>query len=402
MRTPRSCPASTSLWALASYPSQLHSIEAISSGTHPTLVRANWYIRTTASPLFSAQVRCQASGETAVVVVRRLLRRGFNLQLLKKLYAGALGAAACAVVVGAVHFASYEGSRKAFLKLLAPNGKPGPRTSNSSGSSCCVDAGAAGSAAGDATHVHNATCAAAGLGAEPALSSSSISGTLSGDPNVTHGSSAWRRTAATFAAAFFAAVATALVESPVELFRHNAQAGLVQPNFLREMVSTVRREGVGGLYWGFLPHCFEAWPHDMAELATYGTMREYQDSVQRQYGSRRQGAGGSGPGGEGAEGCAAGGKGPAPLLAGLSHEVWDLATGAASGAAAVVVSMPFDTVKTYLQVGRQGWLGSAGAVGRISQCRGCASSRPAVLKAGCPPLARATRCPGTPDRARAS
>lgn len=378
---------------------QLHAIampaarNSTTSDTHSALARSDDGL----APV-PAQVRCQASGETAVVVVRRLLRRGFNLQLLQKLYAGALGAAACAVVVGAVHFASYEGSRKAFLKLLAPNGKPGSSmsssTSSGGGSSCCVDGGVAGSAAGDTTYLHNATCAAAGLGAEPGASSNHA---LAGDPNATHGSPAWRRTAATFAAAFFAAVATALVESPVELFRHNAQAGLVQPNFLREMVSTVRREGVGGLYWGFLPHCFEAWPHDMAELATYGTMREYQDSVQRQYGSRRhgqgQGPGGAAAGGERAEGCAAGGEGAAPLLAGLSPEVWDLATGAASGAAAVLVSMPFDTVKTYLQVGRQGCLW-VGVDTRIARFRGRAPSRRAVLEACCAAPALATRCRG--------
>ncbi|KAG2491952.1 hypothetical protein HYH03_009684 [Edaphochlamys debaryana] len=148
------------------------------------------------------------------------------------------------------------------------------------------------------------------------------------------------RTAATFGAAAFAALATALVESPVELFRHNAQAGLVQSNFLREMVTTVRREGFGGLYWGFLPHCFEALPHDMSELATYGSMREFEEAARRP-GSRHH-----------------------AWMQGVPHQSWDLVTGAASGAAAVLLSMPFDTVKTYLQthgadLSGRGLLGSA-------------------------------------------
>ena len=58
-------------------------------------------------------------------------------------------------------------------------------------------------------------------------------------------------------AAILAAALTAVVESPVELFRHNQQAGLIKGDFMREMLSTVRREGPAGLYWGFLPHCFE-------------------------------------------------------------------------------------------------------------------------------------------------
>ena len=65
------------------------------------------------------------------------------------------------------------------------------------------------------------------------------------------------RQVANITAAFLAAFLTAVVESPVELFRHNQQAGIIKGDFLREMLSTVRREGPAGLYWGFLPHCFE-------------------------------------------------------------------------------------------------------------------------------------------------
>ncbi|KXZ54726.1 hypothetical protein GPECTOR_4g794 [Gonium pectorale] len=266
-------------------------------------------------PLDTVKVRCQASGETAAVVVRRLLRKGVNLQLLQKLYAGALGAAACAVLVGAVHFASYEGSRKWFIKLLCPRTAPAAAATAGSGVTA-VD-----------------TAAVCSHGSTPAVSCAAADGAGGDDGR-------GKRMAATFAAAALAAVATAIVESPVELFRHNAQAGLVQSNFMREMASTVRREGFGGLYWGFLPHCFEAWPHDISELATYGFMRDFQDAASRP-GSRHH-----------------------SWANGLSHEAWDLVTGAASGAAAVLVSMPFDTVKTYLQthgadLSGRGLLGSA-------------------------------------------
>ena len=72
-----------------------------------------------------------------------------------------------------------------------------------------------------------------------------------------HDEAARDRQVANITAAFLAAFLTAVVESPVELFRHNQQAGIIKGDFLREMLSTVRREGPAGLYWGFLPHCFE-------------------------------------------------------------------------------------------------------------------------------------------------
>ncbi|EFJ47173.1 hypothetical protein VOLCADRAFT_105233 [Volvox carteri f. nagariensis] len=269
-------------------------------------------------PLDTVKVRCQASGETAAVVLRRLLSNGVNLKLLRKLYAGALGAAACAVVVGAVHFASYEGSRKAFLRL-ASTSHP-----NAGGSVSSVH----GVQGLHGTHSYASI---------PEYCTTAAEGTTA---PVGRDECRLGRTLATFAAAAVAAVATALVESPVELFRHNAQAGLVAPNFMREMVSTVRREGVGGLYWGFLPHCFEAWPHDIAELATYGLMREFQESASRPISRHYNWA------------------------SGISEHGWDLMTGAASGVSAVLLSMPFDTVKTYLQthgadLSGRGVLGSA-------------------------------------------
>ncbi|KAG2434716.1 hypothetical protein HXX76_007606 [Chlamydomonas incerta] len=282
-------------------------------------------------PLDTVKVRCQASGETAAVVIRRLLKRGFNVALLKKLYAGAVGAAACAIVVGAVHFASYEGSRKAILKWSTAGS--GSSSGGGGGSSSSGAAAAEASAAGLGAGVADAAAATGPAAGAAAAAAAAAEARAEQDDR-------FRRAAATFAAAAFAAVATALVESPVELFRHNAQAGLVQSNFMAEMVATVRREGPVGLYWGFLPHCFEAWPHDISELATYGFMRDFEATALRP-GSPHH-----------------------AWMRGMGPQVWDLATGAASGAAAVLFSMPFDTVKTYLQthgadLSGRGFLGSA-------------------------------------------
>lgn len=46
-----------------------------------------------------------------------------------------------------------------------------------------------------------------------------------------------------------------------------------QGNFMREMLVTVRHKGPAGLYWGFLPHCFEALPHDISEMLVMGCMK---------------------------------------------------------------------------------------------------------------------------------
>lgn len=163
----------------------------------------------------------------------------------------------------------------------------------------------------------------------------------------------------------------------------------------------MRKEGPGGLYWGFLPHCFEALPHDMSEML----VRVASDV-----------SGGRGasmlssplmacehpehcPGGPPyvvvasclqvmgcmkdahADGLVPGSRNHwwmqhvpievrdwhrshPGMVAALSRvpgicdlfavdaawQVWDLAAGAASGAAAVLVSQPLDTIKTFLQV----------------------------------------------------
>lgn len=127
-------------------------------------------------------------------------------------------------------------------------------------------------------------------------------------------------------ASIFTAIATALVESPVELFRHNQQAGTVQGNFMREMLLTVRQKGPSGLYWGFLPHCFEALPHDISEMLVMGCMKDFHlDAISPRSQPHHQ------------------------WLQKVPVEAWDLTAGAASGVAAVLVSMPFDCIKTYMQ-----------------------------------------------------
>ena len=107
-----------------------------------------------------------------------LRQEGLGLGLIRKLYAGVAGAALCSILVGAVHFASYETAHRALLERSSATPQD--------------------------------------------------------------------RQTANIAAAVLAASVTAVVESPVELFRHNQQAGLIKGDFLREMVTVVRRDGLAG------------------------------------------------------------------------------------------------------------------------------------------------------------
>ena len=93
--------------------------------------------------------------------------------------AGFVSAALCSVLVGSVHYASFCWSKR--LALQAMNG---------------------GSSSSSSDNSHSANMMAASIGA----------------------------------------LATALVESPVELFRHRAQAGTVSGDFMQEMVTTVRKQ----------------------------------------------------------------------------------------------------------------------------------------------------------------
>jgi solute carrier family 25 S-adenosylmethionine transporter 26 len=151
-------------------------------------------------PLDTVKIRCQCTGRTAGEVVTRLLRKGVNLQLLRKLYAGALGAAACAVVIGAVHYMSFEAGRRSILRFARGD-----------------------AAATHARHTGHERRAAEGAAeASSAEAAPGAGGCAAGEPQQALG-----RVVATWGAAAFAAVATALVEAPVELFRCTDKASVV-------------------------------------------------------------------------------------------------------------------------------------------------------------------------------
>ncbi|KAF8066349.1 SAMC1 [Scenedesmus sp. PABB004] len=147
---------------------------------------------------------------------------------------------------------------------------------------------------------------------------------------------------ANLVAATVGALATALVESPVELFRHRAQAGNVGANFLQEMASTVRTQGVGGLYWGFVPFLIESFPYDITELGTYSQLHDLRAAAA----TRRDATG--------------------RWVASVPEQAWDLAIGAAAGVASVLVSMPFDVIKVHIQTHGAELAAGAGAQGQLA------------------------------------
>ncbi|KAI8469632.1 MAG: mitochondrial carrier domain-containing protein [Monoraphidium minutum] len=219
-------------------------------------------------PLETIKVKCQSDQVSAVAALRAVCARG-PVDAARALYSGIGAAAICSIIVGAVHYASFCMSKRAAMAAVADKGGGGGGHGGAHG----------GGGSGGATAV----------------------------------------------AAVVGAVSTALVESPCDLYRHMAQAGMIQGNFLAEMASAVKKDGPRALYWGFFAFCMESFPYDITELGSYGSLQDARDAA-----LRRDDALGR-------------------RLAAVPTQVLDLAIGAVSGAAAVTVSMPFDVVKTYLQ-----------------------------------------------------
>lgn len=238
-------------------------------------------------PLETIKVRCQSECVSAGIIIRDLFSRPGALRVL---YSGFGSAALCSMVVGSIHYVSFCMSKRLALSTAAALSGSDPKASE--------------------------------------LGSSSNPG------------AAVAATANLFAAVM-GALATALVESPVELFRHQAQAGLVSGNFMKEMMVTLRTQGPMGLYWGFLPYCFESFPYDITELGTYSSLRDAYELTSKGDGELSQ------------------------KVNRVPSHVWDIGIGACAGAAAVLVSMPFDCIKTYMQThGRE--MAAKGAWGQTT------------------------------------
>lgn len=138
------------------------------------------------------QVRCQSEGKLARDVIAQLVKEGVGIKLIQKLWAGFTAGLVCSAVVGAVHFAAYSCARKWLLPLTCPSCTPDPVS-------------------------HAPAHHGVALAPCPAPDGGQAAGdkeTAGGDKETAPG-----KMTATLPAAVFAAAMTALVESPVELFR---------------------------------------------------------------------------------------------------------------------------------------------------------------------------------------
>jgi hypothetical protein len=197
-------------------------------------------------------------------------------------------------------------------------------------------------------------------------------------------------------AACAAAVVGALVEAPVELFKHRAQAGQIQGSMVAAVTSALKQHGPAALYGSFfIPFLFKSLPFDIGELMTYSSLNDWR-AAQKSAAAAAPGAGKLGAGSSSSSSSLAavpapavaastslaesdfqqqqqqmqgmpalaslttaslnsssssGGGGfpsPSALVQDMPDHVWDMTVGAAAGAAAVMISMPPDCIKTVM------------------------------------------------------
>ncbi len=139
-------------------------------------------------------------------------------------------------------------------------------------------------------------------------------------------------------------------------------------------------QGPTSLWYGFVPFLLEAFPYDVAELGVYSQLRELHNEALKSGSGNR---------------CAS--SMPEILdcyqkslshrlesvAAALPSSTWDALLGAAAGATAVLISMPFDNIKTYIQTTNSLTV----AAGPLAQMLLFASTgRTLVLQRGLPSL----------------
>lgn len=239
------------------------------------------------------KVRCQAAGISSRQVLHRLAAAsgGSWPALLSALYAGALPAAALSIVVGSVHYVCFSATRRALSSLLgkqqqgssgaaaAPAAASGARGDHHTGGGhVMVSHGATGSHylhVDEADQQQQQQRGAKRRASSGSTSSSSEKGSAAGGGDGSS-SGAGRvepppaaasdgSLAVNILSAVITAAITALVEAPLETFRHNSQAGTICGNFVLEMIRVARRSGPRALYCGLLPYCAESWPYDISE-----------------------------------------------------------------------------------------------------------------------------------------
>lgn len=223
-------------------------------------------------PLDTVKVRCQAAGIGSGQVVAGLwaATQGHWPTFLAALYAGALPAAALSVLVGAVHYCCFCTTRRAVAGLTGADRSSGRGSDGSNDGSSgqqvlsgqqqhhqhvIVSHGATGThflpiddpllsgSDSDPQQQQQQTADKQQMHADPGSSSrrgrSKSKAAAAGGADASEEAESVQVAKGSLlvncVAAVITAAITALVESPLELFRHNSQAGQIQGNFLREM-----------------------------------------------------------------------------------------------------------------------------------------------------------------------
>jgi hypothetical protein len=195
-------------------------------------------------------------------------------------------------------------------------------------------------------------------------------------------------------AACAAAVVGAVLEAPVELFKHRAQAGQIQGSMVAAVTSALKQHGPAALYGSFfIPFLFKSLPFDIGELMTYSSLNDWRatqkagaagaaaaaaagaskpqapsstafsavhapavaadnSSSSLEFGQQQQGlpalASLTAASLSSSSSSSGGFPSPAAVAQGMPDHVWDMTVGAAAGAAAVLISMPPDCIKTVM------------------------------------------------------
>ena len=227
-------------------------------------------------PLDTLKVICQAADCSPRAALALLAPRGAPRgALLTALYRGCGPAAISSAAVGAVYLVTFSLARRATARATAV------------------------------------------APVSAALLSTTTDGTPSLPPPSPSTPSVAAATGAAAVGAVACSVATALMEAPLELFRHRTQAG-VGGGLRAQAAAALAAGGVGELYRGFFPYLIKSLPYDVAELVSYCALRDVVSAL------------------------------PAAIQPPPSFA--PTLVGALAGAAAVVASMPADCVKLRLEL----------------------------------------------------
>ena len=334
-------------------------------------------------PLDTVKVVQQAADCSLGGALRLLAPAGAKpTAVLAAFYRGCLPACVASAAVGAVYLVSFSGAQRAWERAAVKGGRGGGGASraaaapaasavavaSSSASASDSDEGAALEGSSPSVPFALPTVSAAAVeaseGRDYRSSTSSSTPSASSPPSHPQHVPAHVQAEAAAAGAVVASVATSLMEAPLELFRHRAQAVVVAgagaaaagragsaaagAGVLAQASAAFAAGGVKELYRGLAPYVLKSAPYDISELLVYSMLRG-------RGGGNGNGGDGGGAGGESPSTSSGdgGGGGVFSLLPAAMRPPPQLAhavLGAVAGAAAVVASMPADCIKLKLEL----------------------------------------------------